>query len=329
MSDVLIDIFNHCLPPRYIEACRSHMDGQMVMFDRAVVLPGMSDLDERRRIMEGFDGYCQLLSLASPAPESIADPNSSPELVRIGNDCLAEWCGIDPIRFPGFVASLPMNHPDAAMLEARRAVLELGAVGVQVYTHVNGSSLDRPEYLAVLEQLAEMDCPVWLHPLRSSSHPDYPDEALSKFDLWWAFGWPHETSVCAGRLVFSGLFDRYPDMKIITHHAGGTIPIVEGRLESGLEALGTRYVAEEQHAAETPLKETAIKAFRRFHADTATFGSRLGIDAAEAFFGSERMYFATDFPFAGIERSIRSVEGLSNNILQGNAAALLESVRHG
>ena len=79
MGDVLIDIFNHCLPPRYIEACRSHMDGRMVMFDRAVVLPGMSDLDERRRIMEGFDGYCQLLSLASPAPESIADPNASPE----------------------------------------------------------------------------------------------------------------------------------------------------------------------------------------------------------------------------------------------------------
>ena len=329
MADVLIDIFNHCLPTRYIEACRSHMAGPMVMFDRAVVMPGMSNLDERRRIMDSFEGYRQLLSLASPAPESIAGPSVSPELVRIGNDCLAEWCDRDPIRFPGFVASLPMNHPEAAILEARRALSELGAVGVQVYTHVNGLPLDRPEYLAVLEMLAQLNSPVWLHPLRSSRQSDYPDESISKFDLWWAFGWPHETSVCAGRLVFSGLFDRCPDLKIITHHAGGTIPMVEGRLDSGLAVLGTRYAPEEQQAAETPLQEPAIEAFRRFHADTATFGSRLGIEAAMAFFGSQQMYFATDFPFAGIERSIRSVEGLPANIQSGNAAALLQSVRHG
>ena len=329
MADELIDIFNHCLPPRYIEACRSHMVGPVVMFDRAVLMPGMSDLDERRRIMDDFAGYRQVLSLASPAPESLAGPEASPELVRIGNDCLAEWCGTDPDRFRGFVASLPMNHPEAAVAEARRALVELGAVGVQVYTHVNGAPLDRPEYLAVLEWLAKRNCPVWLHPLRSSRQPDYPDETLSKFDLWWAFGWPHETSVCAGRLVFSGLFDRYPDLKIITHHAGGTIPMVEGRLDSGLDVLGTRYAPEEQHAADTPLKEPAIDAFRRFHADTATFGSRLGIEAAMAFFGSEQMYFATDFPFAGIERSIRSVAGLSRNIIEGNAATLIQSARHG
>lgn len=329
MTQSLIDIFNHCLPPLYIEACRSHMSGPMVMFDRAVCMPGMSDLDERRRIVDEFEGYQQLLSLASPAPESIAGPDSSPALVHTGNDCLAEWCKKDPDHFPGFIASLPMNHPEAAMMEARRAVLELGAVGVQVYTNVNGSPLDQPEYLAVLESLSELNCPVWLHPLRSCHQPDYTGETISKFDLWWALGWPHETSLCAGRLVFSGLFDRFPDLKIITHHAGGSIPMVEGRLASGLEALGTRYAPEDVFAAETPLKQPVIEAFRRFHADTATFGSRIGIDAAVSFFGSDQMYFATDFPFAGIQPSVEAVEGLPENILHGNAKALLERQRHG
>ena len=130
--------------------------------------------------------------------------------------------------------------------------------------------------------MAELDRPVWLHPLRSSHLPDYPDESISKYDLWWAFGWPHETGICAGRLVFSGLFDRCPDLKVITHHGGGTIPMVEGRIESGLKALGTRYAPGDRRAAETPLKESPIDAFRRFHADTATFGSRIAIDAAQA-----------------------------------------------
>lgn len=299
------------------------MAAPMVMFDRAIVMPGMSDFDERCKIIDGYNNYRQLLSLASPAPESIADPNYSPELVRIGNDCLKEWCMRDPARFPGFIASLPMNNPEAGMREAQRVITELGAVGVQVYTHINGLALDQPEPMAVLEFLAKMKCPVWLHPLRSSRHADYTNETISKYDLWWALGWPHETSVCAGRLVFSGLFDRFPDLKIITHHGGGTIPILDGRLEYGLKALGTRYAPGDMDAAASPLKESVISAFHRFHADTATFGSRIGVEAALSFFGPKQVYFATDFPFGEIESTMRAVDGIPANILHSNTEILM------
>lgn len=323
MPDSIIDVFNHCLPPAYIEACRSRMSKPLVMFDRAVLIPGMSNLEERLQIMDPFPGYRQILSLSSPSPEAITGPEHSPELARVGNDALADWCAAKPDSFPGFIATLPMNNPDAALEEARRALDELGALGIQVYTHVNDLPLDRPEYLTLLEFMAERDQPVWLHPLRPSSRPDYPDESISKYDLWWTFGWPHETSVCAGRLVFSGIFDRCPDLKIITHHAGGTIPMMEGRLDGGLKSLGNRYAPEDAHAAETVLKEKPIDAFRRFYADTATFGSRIAIDAGLAFFGSEKTLFATDFPFAGIGESIRSADGLGNNIFCNNAERLL------
>lgn len=319
-----LDIFNHCLPSAYVEACRSYMKQSLVMFERATRIPGMCDLEERIRIMNAFPGYQQILSLASPSPEAIAAPHESPELARVGNDSLAEWCQLHPEQFPGFIANLPLNNPEASIEEAKRAILELGALGVQVYTHVNGQPLDRPEYLQILEYLAELDRPVWLHPLRPSSHADYPDETISKYDLWWAFGWPHETSVCAGRLVFSGIFDRCPNLKIITHHAGGTIPMMEGRLTGGLESLGSRYAPHQAEAAQTDLKEKPIDAFRRFYTDTATFGSRIGIDAGLAFFGEDKMFFASDFPFAGIGESIESVQGLSNAILYQNAETLLE-----
>ena len=323
MSDRYLDIYNHCLPPAYVEACRRCLAKPLVMFDRATRVPGMSDLEERIQIMDAFPGYQQILSLSSPSPEAIASAEQSPELARIGNDAVANWCQHHRDRFPGFVATLPLNHAEAAMKEADRAVNELGALGIQVYTHVNGLPLDRPEFLQILEYMAEIDRPVWLHPLRPSSYADYPGETISKYDLWWAFGWPHETSVCAGRLVFSGIFDRCPDLKIITHHAGGTIPMMEGRLTGGLESLGSRYAPEQADAAKTDLQEKPIDAFRRFYADTATFGSRIGIDAGVAFFGANRMFFASDFPFAGIEESIEAAQGLGEDILYRNAENLL------
>ena len=322
MSQRYIDIFNHCLPPSYVEACRRCLKKTLVMFERAVKTPGMCDPEERIQIMDAFPSYRQILSLSSPAPEAIASANESPELARVGNDALADWCQKWPELFPGFIANLPLNNPEASKEEARRAITELGALGVQVYTHINGQPIDKPEYLQILESLAALDKPVWLHPLRPSTYADYPGESVSKYDLWWSFGWPHETSICAGRLVFSGLFDRYPNLKIITHHAGGTIPMMEGRLDGGMKSLGERYAPEHMHAAETELQEKPLDAFRRFYADTATFGSRIGIDAALGFFGERKTLFATDFPFAGISESIDSVQDLSPAVLHQNAEEL-------
>ena len=318
-----IDVFNHCLPPEFVSACRKAMNRPLVMFDRAVEMAGMGNLEERFRIMDEFAGYQQILSLGSPAVEAIAGPDHSPELARIGNDAQAKWSQDHPDRFPGFIASLPMNNPTAALEEAKRAVTDLGAAGVQVYTHVNGKPLDQPEFLGVFALMAELNRPIWLHPLRASTVADYPGEEVSKYDIWWAFGWPHETSVCCSRLVFAGIFDRWPDLKVITHHAGGTIPMMEGRLGPGLDLMGDRYPPQHADAARTELKERPLDAFRRFHADTATFGSRLAVEAGAAFFGQERMLFASDFPFAGIAESLSASKGMNEAVMTGNASALL------
>ncbi len=81
--------------------------------------------------------------------------------------------------------------------------------------------------------MAELDRPIWLHPARTAAMTDYAAESKSRYEMWWCFGWPYETSVAMVRLVFSGVFDRYPGLKIITHHLGGMIPYYDGRIGPG------------------------------------------------------------------------------------------------
>src|SRR4029453_5520026 len=153
---------------------------------------------------------------------------------------MAEIVTGPPDRFPVFVASLPMNNPDAAVREIDRAIDDLGATGVQIYTNAAGRPGDPRGYQPTCGRMAQRDLPIWMHPARPATFADYAGEKRSKYDMWWAFGWPYETSVAMGRLVFSGIFDRHPELKIITHHLGDTIPFCAGRVGGGLDQLGSR-----------------------------------------------------------------------------------------
>lgn len=295
----------------------------------------MVDIDARRRLCDRYEGYRQLLSLASPPPDGLAPGRGAIELSRAANDSMAEWTRDDPSRFPGFIATIAMSDPSSATREAERAIKQLGAAGVQIYSNVNGRPLDLPEHLEVIEAIATMGGAIWLHPLRPSASPDYPSETMSRYDLWWLLGWPHETSVAMGRLGFAGLFDRCPNLTVITHHGGGTIPMMAGRLRLGMARLGDRHPPEHADLVATTLREPPIDAFRRFHADTATFGSVEAIRAASDFFGVDRLLFASDMPFDReggsilIRETLRAIDEWAANdadrekALEGNARRLL------
>jgi len=205
-----IDIFNHIFPkPFYdkmMEVAGQHKD----IGKRVRNIPVLVDLDERFRVMDEFGDYVQVLSLASPPLEVIAEADRSPELARIANDGMAELCAKHPERFCGFTASLPMNNPDAALSEINRVVKDLGANGVQMFTNVNGKPLDAPEFQPLFDAMAQHDLPTWIHPARGANFADYLTEDRSEYEIWWTFGWPYETSAMMARLVFSGLFDRNP-----------------------------------------------------------------------------------------------------------------------
>ena len=226
---------------------------------------------------------------------------SASALARIGNDAMAELCAKHPERFPTFVAAVSMTDVEGSVKEARRAVTELHAGGIQIFTNIAGKPLDDPSFEPIFKTMAELDRPIWLHPARTAAMTDYVSESKSRYEMWWCFGWPYETSVAMVRLVFSGLFDRYPKLKIITHHLGGMIPFYDGRIGPGLQVLGSRTLDEDYSKVLPSLKRPHLDYLHDFYGDTALFGG--GIHAVRCgleFFGSEHVVFATDTPLGPI-----------------------------
>jgi len=292
-----IDMFNHIWPAAFYHRFKEVMPKMMDITRRSEMVPMMVDLNERFRVMDQFEGYCQILSLASPPLELAGSPAISTELARLGNDGMAELVNRYPDRFPGFIASLPMNDPDAALAEAERALSKLAAVGIQLYSNVSGKPLDSPEYRSLLELIARSGKPLWIHPARGANFADYKSEDRSQYEIWWAFGWPYETSVALARLVFSKIMDDLPDLRVIAHHAGGMVSFFEGRVGPGWDQLGTRTTSIDYSVLLKELKKRPVDYFRGFYADTATFGSRAAVVCALEFFGADHVVFASDAPF--------------------------------
>jgi aminocarboxymuconate-semialdehyde decarboxylase len=290
-------MFNHIWPKAFYLRFKEVMPKMMDITRRSEMVPMMVDLDERFRVMDQFEGYCQILSLASPPLELAGSPAISTELARLGNDGMAELVNRHRDRFPGFIASLPMNDPDAALAEAERALSQLDAVGIQLYSNVAGKPLDSPEYRPLLELIARSGKPLWIHPARGANFADYKSEDRSQYEIWWAFGWPYETSVALARLVFSKIMDDLPDLRVIAHHAGGMVSFFEGRVGPGWDQLGTRTTSIDYSALLKELKKRPVDYFRDFYADTATFGSRAAVVCALEFFGADHVVFASDAPF--------------------------------
>ncbi len=292
-----IDIFCHITPPAYARKIEeiAGTPGDLGKRTRSVKL--LHDLDARFRLMDQFGAYSQVLTIPGPQPGNLAEPNRSPELARVGNDALAELVRAYPDRFPAFAATLPMNNPEAAVVEAERAMRDLGAKGIEVFTNVRGKPLDGPEYLPLWELMARHDLPIWLHPSREARQTDYASEPKSRYEIWFTFGYPYETSAAMARIVMSGLFDKFPTLKFITHHMGGMVPFQEGRIGAGWSQLGSRTSDEDYSQLLQGLKRPHAEYFKMFYGDTAMFGGRAGTVCGVDYFGADHVVFATDMPF--------------------------------
>ncbi len=278
--------------------------------------PALTGLDARWRVMDAFGDYQQVLTLAVPPLEELGGPAAALDLARAANDELAELVRRHPDRFAGFTAALPMGDPAAAAAELDRAMADLGALGAQLHTNVSGAPLDQPRFRPIFDTVARRGGALWIHPTRSPAWPDYPAEDRSEYGIWWSLGWPYETSVCMARLVYSGFFDTYPDLPVITHHAGAMVPHFAGRLASPLEDPARADVM-------ARLRARPVDYFRRFYADTAMFGAAHAVRCAVEFFGPEHVLFGTDMPLGGpsvVGDTIADIEALG--LPDADAAAI-------
>jgi aminocarboxymuconate-semialdehyde decarboxylase len=326
---VKVDIYTHIFPTAFFERMIKVAPRLENLGKRLMAVRKLHDLDARFAEMDDYGDYCQIISLPNPPIEDISNPQVGPELARIANDAMAELVAKHPDRFPGFVAALSMHNMQATMDELHRAVRDLGARGVQIYTNVCGRPLDDPEFMPVFDAMANYDLPIWLHPVRTPDTTDYASEEKGRFELWWAIGWPYDTSAAMIRLVFAGLFDRHPRIKIITHHLGGMIPYFEGRVDLGLQVLGQRTSGEDYSHVLGSLKRPHGEYFRMFYGDTAMFGGFIGTKCGLEYFGPGHVVFSTDHPLGPVPETLDVMNRLNlgaedgKAIMSGNAARLM------
>lgn len=327
-----IDVFCHILPKKYKETLYQMAPKGFYLQNVIDTLPTLFDLEHRFRIMDKYDGLRQVLTLSLPPVEGIATPEKAIEMVRLANDEIAEMLLKYPDRFVAGVASLPMNNVEAAIEEVDRAIKGLNLKGVQLFTPVNDKPLDMPEFMPLYEKMARYDLPIWIHPTRTADLADYRIEKKSKYMIFSNFGWPYETTVAMTRLVFSGVLEKYPNLKIITHHCGGMVPYFEQRI------IGAYDHAEKLRGAvyNKELTKPPIEYFRMFYNDTAIYGSTPGLMCAYAFCGADHLLFATDMPYDSefgdryTRQTIQSIERMNisdlekKKIFEGNARRLLK-----
>jgi aminocarboxymuconate-semialdehyde decarboxylase len=330
-----IDAWTHAIPQTHLDRLKQVTAlVQMPALRVVMAVTELFDMDARFRTMDRFGSYAQVLTPIPGLHLAIAagDPQLATVLVAAANDGLAALVAKYPERFRGWVALLPLHDPDAALVELDRA-FNIGALGVQIETNIGGIPLDHPRFEPILARIAVADRPIWIHPFRLPAMPDFATEKISRYMISQSLGWPYETAVALSRLVFTGLFDRFPKLRIIGHHGGGMIPHFSGRLGRYLEIWGPR-IDTELAGALPRLKKPLLDYFRMFYVDTALNGAPHAVECVLDFFGPDHVLFGTDHPFdpgAGefIRDTIADIEALkldsrvNEAIFGGNALRLL------
>ncbi len=239
----------------------------------------------------------QILSLLDPGVQELADPGQAEDAARKYNEELAAVVQRQPTKFGAF-AALATQNPNAAAEELRRAVKELKFHGALINGHTNGRYLDAPEYDCIFAAAQELDVPIYLHP--TTPHPKVMEawfEPYAKDGLHLAsWGFAAETGTHALRLIYSGLFDRYPRLKMILGHMGEMLPFAMYRLDR-YYLPGAWYLTPEQKREKMRLEHMPSEYLKRnFWITTSGNFSVPALQCSIATMGAERILFSVDYP---------------------------------
>jgi len=292
-----IDLHTHVLPERWPDLDRrygcsgfvrlehdSSTSARMMVGDRCFRRIESNCWDPERRIEEcaraGVD--VQVLSTVPVMFSYWANPEHALDLARILNDHIAELVQRFPAHFVG-LGTLPMQDPERAQQELERCVGPLGLAGVQIGTHVNDWNLDRPELFPLFERAARLGAAVFVHPwdmLGAERMPDYW--------LPWLVGMPAETSLAICSMIFGGVLERLPDLRIAFAHGGGSFPATIGRIDHGFQVRPDLCAMRNRVSPRRYLG--------RFYVDSLVHDAGM-LRYLLGLLGAERVALGSDYPF--------------------------------
>ena len=287
----VLDVHNHFYPPEYLDALTSlgttirvtcDRDGNPLLHypgDYNILVPGHRDIAYRERVLDEHKIDRQILSFTTPGTH-VEPPHVAVKLAAIVNDAYARIVADRP-RFLAF-ATLPLCDPAASAAEFTRAVDHLRLSGAMLFSNVNGVGLDDARFWPIYEAANDRDAVLMIH-------PTYPVgvEAMQSYWLMPLNGFLFDTTLAASKLVFSGVVKRYPRIRWVLGHLGGTIPYLAERLDRGYAAFAEC----REHIDEPP---TAYLK-RHFYYDTVNFSAH-ALTCAIDFAGADRILAGSDYP---------------------------------
>lgn len=296
---MIIDVHAHYYPRTYLERI-----GRPELPPAPAVL-GHLAMDERLDLLDRVGIDAQVLSVSQAQPY-LPDARDAADAAELANDLYVEVCQAHRGRFFTF-AALPLPHVDESLAEIARTAESSSVVGVTIGCSVAGRQLDDPVFEPVFDELNRRRSTVFLHPVGQEKVP-----FLAGYNLAWLVGAPFEDTVTALRLIMAGVLERYPNLRFIVPHLGGTIPFLLPRL--------TR---------QTPDK--VGEGLRTMYYDTVS-RSTTALGCACDAFGAGRLLFGTDYPYCNQTELRRHLSYLDDSELDtataarikgGTAAALL------
>jgi aminocarboxymuconate-semialdehyde decarboxylase len=328
------DVHAHCIPAKLLDLLRTDgsrfgieivKDGEQehaVLAGRVELAPFrtfLSDLDARIQAMDETGVDVQLLSGWIDLTAYALDPGAGATYARRFNEILAEEAATHPDRFSP-LGTVPLQSPTQAAAELEHAVGELGMVGAQIATTVDGTDLDQAGLDPFWEAAEALGCLIVLHPC-----DPLPGLDLSRNFLDNIVGRPAESTIAVAHLLFSGALERYPDLKLCVVHGGGFVPYQMGRMQRGFDAVPQ--LAAQNNS--TPPSELV----RMLYYDTVLHDPGPLAYLVDQV-GADHVVMGTDYPFPMGDptpvATVESIPGLTEEqrqlILGGNVSRLLEGV---
>ena len=321
----VIDVHNHFYPPEYLDALRSGKSVVKVTTDEKgnphihypgdynVAVAGHRDIAYRQGVLEKEGVDTQVITLTTPGTH-VESSNVAKDLACLVNDCFARIIAERGKRFAA-LATLPLNDPKASVAEFRRATEVLKLPGAMLFSNVNGVALADQRFWPLYEMADSKKAVLHIHPTSPVGV-----EAMTEYWLMPLVGFLMDTTLAAAHLVFSGVPERFPNIKWVLGHLGGAVPYMAERFDRGYEAF---------KECRANIKQKPSEYLKTWHYDTVNFDAN-ALQLAIKFAGAERILAGSDYPhqIGSIPTMLKALRALpiseadKGKILGGNAARM-------